>query len=854
MNFWPAVLVLVLVSLSLPGTVPVLNRIPAKLTMPAAEPSSPKPALPAPPAAQEEEPAADSGSTYTDGVYKGSARGYGGMITVQVTVADKKIAEVSVLSAPGETGSFLSKAKGVIDRVIRAQTWEVDVVSGATYSSRGILGAVRNALTGETVENAKPPAQPKPKAPLTQQPFDDTGVWKDGTYIGSAMGFGGTIKVEVTIKGGRMDAIRVLQHGGETDSYFNKAKRVIAKILSAGTPNVDTISGATYSSNGIINAVKNALKKAAGGSGDSAQEDAGDSKSPAKTPAKVPARDDTEEPDLTEGLKDGTFTVDVECTDGRIFDYTIRLTMVVKNGKIQSIRAENIEDRSDRPDMNRTYLGYAVSGRTVEGKTYRGVISQILAGQTTKGVDIVSGATYSSEAILRGAKKLLAQAANDKKQAGGNGGDEDEKEQESGKKPTRGEEGSGTEAEREPLDEPEPENGLKDGTYSLEGICTDDSSDPLFDYTVLVTMKVENGEILSITAEIKGDRSEDPDTNAVYFRYATEGRTRKGVEYTSVIAQILDKQSTADIDVVSGATYSSRTILSTVNKLLWQAAKTSSGDPGEEESGPGGETEPSGEGSTGGETEPSGEGSTGGETEPSGEGSTGGETEPSGEGSTGGETEPSGESKTGEEAEPSGEGKTSGETDPSGEGSTGGETEPSGEGKTGGETEPSGEGSTGGETDSSGEGKTGGEAEPSGEGKTGGETEPSGEGGTGQNEKEETEKQYKDGTYSAKAHCIDDPDDPFFSYTVKVTVTVKDGKIADIRAERVDDESEDPEENALYMNYAVKGRTKKGKTYKGIPEQAIDAQSASGLDTVSGATYSSKAIIKALKEAVEDAK
>ena len=56
------------------------------------------------------------------------------------------------------------------------------------------------------------------------------------------------------------------------------------------------------------------------------------------------------------------------------------------------------------------------------------------------------------------------------------------------------------------------------------------------------------------------------------------------------------------------------------------------------------------------------------------------------------------------------------------------------------------------------------------------------------------------------------------------------------------------------MNYAVKGRTKKGKTYKGIPEQAIDAQSASGLDTVSGATYSSKAIIKALKEAVEDAK
>lgn len=257
MNFWPAVLVLVLVSLSLPGTVPVLNRIPAKLTMPAAEPSSPKPALPAPPAAQEEEPAADSGSTYTDGVYKGSARGYGGMITVQVTVADKKIAEVSVLSAPGETGSFLSKAKGVIDRVIRAQTWEVDVVSGATYSSRGILGAVRNALTGETVENAKPPAQPKPKAPLTQQPFDDTGVWKDGTYIGSAMGFGGTIE------GGDLTAVNVLEASSEDPAYFSQAEAVLGEILSTQGVAVETVSGATFSSRGLIDAATDALRKAA---------------------------------------------------------------------------------------------------------------------------------------------------------------------------------------------------------------------------------------------------------------------------------------------------------------------------------------------------------------------------------------------------------------------------------------------------------------------------------------------------------------------------------------------------------------------------------------------------------------
>ena len=87
--------------------------------------------------------------------------------------------------------------------------------------------------------------------------------YRDGIYQGSAMGFGGTITVQVTISGGKITAIDLLSAAGETPSYLESAKAVIDKIIAGQTPNVDAVSGATYSSNGIIQAVQNALAQAA---------------------------------------------------------------------------------------------------------------------------------------------------------------------------------------------------------------------------------------------------------------------------------------------------------------------------------------------------------------------------------------------------------------------------------------------------------------------------------------------------------------------------------------------------------------------------------------------------------------
>lgn len=88
----------------------------------------------------------DSDYVYKDGTYTGEAEGYGGTIQVEVTLASDEITSINVVSAPGEDSAYLSQAESVINSVISAQSTDVDTVSGATFSSTGILNAVDEAL------------------------------------------------------------------------------------------------------------------------------------------------------------------------------------------------------------------------------------------------------------------------------------------------------------------------------------------------------------------------------------------------------------------------------------------------------------------------------------------------------------------------------------------------------------------------------------------------------------------------------------------------------------------------------------------------------------------------------------
>lgn len=108
-------------------------------TQPTAE-SSPTPAL---------EPIAASqpARLYKDGTYQGTGRGFRNAKTkISVTIKDDRITELSTVSY-GDDRSFFRQAYSAVSReILDTQSTDVDAVSGATYSSRGIMSAVMDAL------------------------------------------------------------------------------------------------------------------------------------------------------------------------------------------------------------------------------------------------------------------------------------------------------------------------------------------------------------------------------------------------------------------------------------------------------------------------------------------------------------------------------------------------------------------------------------------------------------------------------------------------------------------------------------------------------------------------------------
>ncbi len=322
-----------------------------------------------------------------DGEYEGSANGFGGRITVRVTVKDKAITAIDIVSAPGETEPFFSRAKGVIDSILSSQSADVDTVSGATYSSRGIIAAVKNALYG-TESTAAPVSNgvPSGNGPKDVGKVDESGEYKDGTYTGSARGFGGKIKVEVTIKKGKIKSVKILSASGETSSYLNKAKALLKRIVAKQTTNLSAVSGATYSSNGVIKAVRNALAKAKKASKKTDKKkkktDTGKKKKKKKKSRKKPVK--TTDPAT---WKDGTYT-----GSGQGFGGQIVTEVTVEDSQITNI--EITEAEGEDP----AYL-----------KTASEIIDEILEKQSVE-IDTVSGATFSSGGILEAVGAALKEA------------------------------------------------------------------------------------------------------------------------------------------------------------------------------------------------------------------------------------------------------------------------------------------------------------------------------------------------------------------------------------------------------------------------------------------------------------
>ena len=96
--------------------------------------------------APEPEPDPEPTLKYQNGTFTGTGEGYYGKVTVSVTISDDVITSVTVDSYIDDDDYFGDAQSAVIPSILSAQSPDVSAVSGATYSSKGIMSAVRDAL------------------------------------------------------------------------------------------------------------------------------------------------------------------------------------------------------------------------------------------------------------------------------------------------------------------------------------------------------------------------------------------------------------------------------------------------------------------------------------------------------------------------------------------------------------------------------------------------------------------------------------------------------------------------------------------------------------------------------------
>ena len=299
-----------------------------------------------------------------DGEYEGTATGYGGPLTVRITVKGGKLTDINVVSQT-ETPEYFNRAKAVIGKILSSGNVNVDSVSGATISSNAIKKAVADALSkAGSKQQAKVTPVKKDARSAKGRKGNAAGTFSigsanlnDGVYTGSGQGYNGPIRVRVTVSGGNITNVEILSNSDDAP-FFNRAKAVIGRLLGSPGKSVDTVSGATYSSRGIIDAVRNALS----GAGKTSVANTSSSTNTPAAPDNKPSEDnvspavnpETGDPAYVDAalrkhypgdkLKDGDYT---GIGIGYLNPGGIKTYITVKDGEISSLRVGVGDDYRD---------------------------------------------------------------------------------------------------------------------------------------------------------------------------------------------------------------------------------------------------------------------------------------------------------------------------------------------------------------------------------------------------------------------------------------------------------------------------------------------------------------------------
>ena len=166
------------------------------------------------------------GVEYVDGTYEGTAEGVHGPVTVEVTITEGNISEVVVLEQQENEEIASSALEEIPAAIVDENSTQVEVVSGASMTSEAIMVAADNALLQASL-----------------------------VYQATVEGHNGPMTVEVALDEGTITRVEVVEHE-ETEGLAEPAlEEVPGAIVENNSTDVDTVSGATVTSEAIIEAV-----------------------------------------------------------------------------------------------------------------------------------------------------------------------------------------------------------------------------------------------------------------------------------------------------------------------------------------------------------------------------------------------------------------------------------------------------------------------------------------------------------------------------------------------------------------------------------------------------------------------
>lgn len=172
----------------------------------------------------------------------GTAQGFGGEVSVTITTEDGKITAVAIEGASETPGVGTNAIEQMPAKMVEANSVEVDGVAGATITSNAILSAAQAALNGA----------------------EASGEFVAGEYTVETYGLNAPMTVVVTMDAEGIAAIDVPVHGETIGIGDCAIEAVSAAIIEAQSLNVDSVSGATYTSGVLVRAVNEALEMAGG--------------------------------------------------------------------------------------------------------------------------------------------------------------------------------------------------------------------------------------------------------------------------------------------------------------------------------------------------------------------------------------------------------------------------------------------------------------------------------------------------------------------------------------------------------------------------------------------------------------